>query len=104
MDGQMEGWMDGWVLFLGNFGIVDGRNPAPPGMYSINPVNNWLTYLSTGTGFLQSTVAFVLRTSLVKMSLVRDLFVMKMLVEVDKDARYGHLKASTLGLPLDTQV
>ena len=38
-----------------------------------------------------------------KMSFVRDFFVMKMLVQVDKDARYGHLKASTLGLPLDTQ-
>ena len=37
------------------------------------------------------------------MSFVRDFFVMKMLVQVDKDARYGHLKASTLGLPLDTQ-
>ena len=86
-DGRMDGWMDGWVLLLGNCGIVDGRNSAPPGMYSINRVNNWLTYLSTGAGFLQATVAFVLRTSLVKMSFVRDFLVMKMLLEVDKDAR-----------------
>jgi len=35
---------------------VDGRNPAkPPGMYK-TLVNNGINYLSTGAGFLPSTV------------------------------------------------
>ena len=34
---------------------VDGRNPAPPGMH-INLVNNGINYISTGAGFLPSTV------------------------------------------------
>ena len=36
-------------------GTVDGRNPAPLGMYK-NPVNNEINDLSTGAGFLPSTV------------------------------------------------
>ena len=32
---------------------VDGRNPAPPGMYKTLP-NNGINYLSTGAGFLPS--------------------------------------------------
>ena len=36
-------------------GTVDGRNPAPPEMQK-NPVNNGINYLSTGAGFLPSTV------------------------------------------------
>ena len=31
---------------------VDGRNPAPPGMYKTPVVNNGINYLSTGAGFL----------------------------------------------------
>ena len=34
---------------------VDGRNPAPLGMYK-NPVNSGINCLSTGAGFLPSTV------------------------------------------------
>ena len=34
---------------------VDGRNPAPLGMYK-TPVNSGINYLSTGAGFLPSTV------------------------------------------------
>ena len=34
---------------------VDGRNLAPPGVYKA-PVNNGINYLSTGAGFLPSTV------------------------------------------------
>ena len=30
---------------------VNGQNPAPPGMYKNNPVNNGINYLSTGAGF-----------------------------------------------------
>ena len=42
-------------LILG--GTVDGRNPKqPPGMYK-TPVNNGINYLSTGAGFLPSTVS-----------------------------------------------
>ena len=35
---------------------VDGKYPAPPGMYK-NPTNNGINYLSTGAGFLPSTVS-----------------------------------------------
>ena len=34
---------------------VDGRIPAPPVMYK-KPVNNWISYLLSGVGFLPSTV------------------------------------------------
>ena len=37
------------------FPTVDGRNPAPPGIYK-NPVNNGIFIISTGAGFLPSTV------------------------------------------------
>ena len=42
---------------IGHVGdTVDGRNPKqPPGMYK-NPVNNGINYISTGAGFLPSTV------------------------------------------------
>ena len=39
-----------------NFATVDGRNPAPPGMYKTH-VNDGINYLSTGAGFLPSTVS-----------------------------------------------
>ena len=36
---------------------VDGRNPAPTGMYNDYPVNNGIfTIISTGAEFLPSTV------------------------------------------------
>ena len=37
---------------------VDGRNPAPPWMFEThwNPINNGINHLSTGAGFLPSTV------------------------------------------------
>ena len=37
---------------------VDGRNPAPPGMHEThwNPVNNKIFTISTGAGFLPSTI------------------------------------------------
>ena len=34
---------------------VDGRNPAPPWM-EMKPANNGMNYLSSGAGFLPSTV------------------------------------------------
>ena len=34
---------------------VDGRTPAPPGMY--RTLNNGINYLSTGAGFLPSRVS-----------------------------------------------
>ena len=34
---------------------VDGRNSAPPGMRK-TPVDNGINYISTGAGFLASTV------------------------------------------------
>ena len=40
-------------LFLG--ATVDGRNPAPTGMYK-TPVNDGIFTISTGVGFLPSTV------------------------------------------------
>ena len=45
--------------YLGNKNsdTVDGRNPAPPGMYK-NLESNRINYLSTGTGFFPSTVVF----------------------------------------------
>ena len=36
--------------------VVDGRNPAPPGMYK-NPVNNGILTISTGAGLQPSTVS-----------------------------------------------
>ena len=38
---------------------VDGRNPAPPWMVETcwNPINSGINHLSTGAGFLPSTVA-----------------------------------------------
>ena len=36
-------------------GAVDGRNPAPRWMVE-NPINNGINHLSTGAGFLPSTV------------------------------------------------
>ena len=36
---------------------VDGRNPAPPGMYkTLQIINNGTFIISTGAGFLPSTV------------------------------------------------
>jgi hypothetical protein len=41
---------------------VDGRNPAPPWMVETlyNPINSGINHLSTGAGFLPSTVALML--------------------------------------------
>ena len=40
-------------------GTVDGRNPKqPPGMYK-KTVNNGISTISTGAGFLPSTVSLV---------------------------------------------
>ena len=37
---------------------VDGKNPAPPGMYkTFCSINNGINCLSTGAGFLPSTVS-----------------------------------------------
>ena len=44
-----------WILN----GTVNGRNPAPPGMYK-SPANNWITYLLNGAGFQPSTVGLVI--------------------------------------------
>ena len=47
----------GEILFLGH--TVDGRNPAPPGIYQTLDVigKTWINYLSTGSGFLTSRVS-----------------------------------------------
>ena len=46
------------LLFKHIHNTVDGKNPAPPWMVETcwNPINNGINYLSTGAGFLQSTV------------------------------------------------
>ena len=42
-----------------DYDTVDGRNPAPPWIVeSWNPRNNWINHLSTGEGFLTSTVCY----------------------------------------------
>ena len=40
---------------------VDGRNPAPPWMVETcwNPINSGINHLSTGAGFLPSTVVYM---------------------------------------------
>ena len=45
-------------IFLHNH-TADGRNPTPPGMHNNYPVNNgiMISYISTGAGFLPSTVS-----------------------------------------------
>jgi len=44
------------LSFDSTYDAVDGRNPAPPGMYK--PLkNNGINYLSTCAGFLPSTVS-----------------------------------------------
>ena len=49
------GALRGWVFPTIAIDTGDGRNPAPPGMYK-NPVNNGSFSISTGAGFLPSTV------------------------------------------------
>ena len=51
----IPGTYNKWSLIQQTLNTVDGRHPAPPGMYE-RLVNSGINYLPTSAGFLPSTV------------------------------------------------